>query len=304
LLGPVTDIASPYTSPPRSALSRNFVLEPEMLCYSVVEANRKLRRDIVPRGTLDIGSYEPPAPTDSESKANTRSAPPTVARNPGRSVSRYGVVGAGALASLLLHALLITALTWGGSHARPQLPQHRLLDGPGSHDEEDGVSMTLVSIEEADPNATVDQERIASPTLESVSLKAALANVSVPNSSEADAAAQTALVGLYLGQINARIDRAWLRPRTPVEQGLFSCRVRIEQDAHGEVKEITLEHCNGDTRWQVSLVHAIQLASPLPAPPDPTVFSKVLRMSFRAEPYSPHAPQDAYEPALIVATKR
>lgn len=264
----------------------------------------------MPRGTLDIGFYEPPTPPDSESTANTDWVPPTVARIPGRSVSRYGVVGAGALASLLLHVLLITSLTWGGSHSRPPLPQHQHLGGPGSHDENDGEAMTLVSIEEADSNAAADEATIAPPTLKSVTAEAALAKLSIPmpdsesapaDSSAGDVAARTALVGRYLEQINARIDRAWLRPRTAVEQGLFSCRVRIEQDARGEVKEITLEHCNGDARWQLSLVHAIQLASPLPAPPDPTVFTNVLRMNFRAEAYSPGTPQDAYEPATGLA---
>jgi hypothetical protein len=108
---------------------------------------------------------------------------------------------------------------------------------------------------------------------------------------------QSPLAGRYLGQIDARIERAWRRPRTPVGDGLFTCRVRIEQDATGGVKEITLEHCNGDASWQVSLVHAIQAASPLPAPPAPSVFRRVLRMDFRAEPYSAQALQEDYEPA-------
>lgn len=270
------------------------------------------------RGTLEIGFYEPPAPLDSariESEAPTSHlAPVTALRLPSRSVSRYGVVGTGALASFLLHALLITSLTWGGSHVRPVPPPHPDLGAPSSRDESEGeFTMELVSIEkEAGSSAEGNEEAIVSPTFESVTLEAALANVSVPpmsdpdathtELSEASAAARAALVGRYLGQINARIERAWRRPRTSVDAGPFSCRVRIEQDASGGVREITLERCNGDAHWQVSLVHAIQRASPLPAPPDPTVFTRVLRMNFRAQPYSPQAPQDAYEPALIAGT--
>jgi outer membrane biosynthesis protein TonB len=164
--------------------------------------------------------------------------------------------------------------------------------------------MELELIEDVDSNTTRD-EAVMAPTLRAVTLDAALITPRVPlldsdemqaDLDEAEAAARSNLIGRYLGQIDARIERAWRRPRTPVAEGLFSCRVRIEQDTRGDVQEITLEHCNGDTRWQVSLVQAIQLASPLPAPPDPTVFRRTIRMNFRSEPYSAQAAQDAFEP--------
>jgi hypothetical protein len=104
-------------------------------------------------------------------------------------------------------------------------------------------------------------------------------------------------LGLYVGQIDARIQRAWIRPRDPVKDGVFSCRVRIEQDAAGVVREITLERCNGNMRWQLSLVHAIQQASPLPAPPDPKVFQKLLQLDFQAQTYSSNVTQELYEPS-------
>lgn len=249
----------------------------------------------MPRGTLEIAVYEPPTPPDA---ARTDSA--VMTHSGGRCVSRYRVATTGAIASVLLHALLITSFTWGGGHARAHSLRPPDLRATGSSAKDDNdFTMELVSLEE-DPGSSSgpDKEVLVPPTLVSVSVAAALANVKIPaqaDLSEADAAAQTALAGRYLGQINSRIDRAWRRPRTPVKDGLFSCRVRIEQDARGEVKNITLELCNGDTRWQVSLVHAIQLASPLPAPPDPGVFAPVLRMNFRAEPYSAQAQQDDYE---------
>jgi len=255
----------------------------------------------MPRGTLEIAVYEPPAQPDAmrtDSAVIEHFIPPSRRR----CASRYIVATTGAIASLLLHALLITSFTWGGG-GRAQAHSLRPADlrAPGSSAKEtDELTMELVSVaEQPGANSEPDKEMLASATLVSVSVAAALANVKVStqaNLNEADAAAQAALAGRYLGQINSRIERAWRRPRTPVKEGLFSCRVRIEQDPRGEVKNITLEHCNGDTRWQVSLVHAIQLASPLPAPPDPGVFTPVLRMDFRAEPYSAQVQQDAYEP--------
>ncbi len=167
--------------------------------------------------------------------------------------------------------------------------------------------MEVEFIEAANSHITTNEAANSAATLKPVSLKAALSASSIPVMPDPDEmpadpdtgnpAARSALVGLYLGQIDARIERAWRRPRTPVDDGLFSCQVRIEQDFHGDVKEIALERCNGDLSWQISLVHAIQSASPLPAPSDPKVFTRVIRMGFRSEPYSAQALQDAYEPA-------
>ena len=117
-----------------------------------------------------------------------------------------------------------------------------------------------------------------------------------------DAALRAALFGRYTGQIDARIERAWQRPRSPVNrenaalQGLgiresrrgalgdetFQCEVRILQDRQGDVQEIQLLRCNGSVAWRQSLVTAILAASPLPAPPSPSVFSDAITLTFVA----------------------
>lgn len=105
-----------------------------------------------------------------------------------------------------------------------------------------------------------------------------------------------AIRGRYLGQIHARVDRAWVRPRTTIGAPIFQCEVQIDQDRVGRVLEVTLLACNGGTRWQLSLVHAIEAASPLPAPPDPAVFAHRVVLHFRALAYTPGHPADEYEP--------
>ncbi len=121
-----------------------------------------------------------------------------------------------------------------------------------------------------------------------------------------DPAGQAHLFGIYSGQIQARIDRVWRRPRTPVNeyrtqrQGSlgeepFQCQVRIIQDNQGNVQEILLLQCNGSAAWQRSLVIAIQQASPLPAPPSPTVFTNTLTMTFTGFEYRPDSSVDDYE---------
>jgi TonB-like protein len=116
------------------------------------------------------------------------------------------------------------------------------------------------------------------------------------SASPAEDAAESVLFGRYMGQVSARIERAWLRPRTPVGDPLFSCQVRIEQETSGSVREVTLVHCNGSARWQLSLVQAIQAASPLPAPPDPAVFKRTLALHFQSPAYSSSEAQELYEP--------
>jgi hypothetical protein len=49
------------------------------------------------------------------------------------------------------------------------------------------------------------------------------------------------------------------------------------------------------TKDIVALVRAIQSASPLPAPPDPKVFSPNLTLDFRSQPFSPGMEADGFE---------
>lgn len=261
------------------------------------------------RGTLKIEVYTPPAPADSthiDLAVSPHAAAGKSSSNVDTKASRCVVAATGGFASLLLHALFIASVTLGGTYARQHPSTPPVPYAVGAHDgAESAYTMELEMIDDVDPGILSDKVNFAAPMLVSVTASAALANPVVEirtNPDEtleafgAETGERSILVGRYLGQIDARIERAWRRPRTPLSQGLFSCRVRIEQGPHGEVGQITLERCNGDTRWQLSLVHAIQFASPLPAPPDPTVFKPVIHMDFRSDPYTALAEQDAYEP--------
>jgi hypothetical protein len=75
------------------------------------------------------------------------------------------------------------------------------------------------------------------------------------------------MLGRYIGQITARIQRAWIRPRTPIGSDLFACRVRIIQDRSGGVTEVELAH----------------------------VFLKSLTVEFTAEPFVPGGRVEGFE---------
>jgi TonB C terminal len=224
----------------------------------------------------------------------------------------------GALASLLLHVLLLAPVLFGAATQKNRLPTR---DTGASATLSDDSSMTLVFVEESDSGAAqsrqTDYVDLVLPAPNTLLAPIAVPDVSLaplvsPSDSQGDDEAtgevdtsdpgHALLLGRYVGQIDARIQRAWIKPRTPiVASGLFACRVRIVQDHGGLVQEIELVSCNGDASWQMSLVHAIQSASPLPAPPDPRVFSTHLTLKFTSQPFAPDANPEGFEPEQCTA---
>jgi hypothetical protein len=151
-----------------------------------------------------------------------------------------------------------------------------------------------------DPAIAIDQNALAAPAI------VAIEPVDSPTDDESYMRQQQ--YGIYTGQIIARVERAWVRPRTKVSNsdGLqksteFSCRAKILQSELGAVLEVDLLNCNGSTEWQQSLVRAIFSASPLPAPPSPTVFSDALTLTFSAHEFQIDDADDGY--ALLTSTK-
>ena len=115
------------------------------------------------------------------------------------------------------------------------------------------------------------------------------------NADPGDAEFRARMFGRYTGQISARIERAWEKPRSPVsdvssarsaeafDSEAFVCQVQIRQDDKGNVQEVLLLACNGTEAWRHSLVAAINQSSPLPAPPVAGVFQRALTMTFEGQ---------------------
>lgn len=85
----------------------------------------------------------------------------------------------------------------------------------------------------------------------------------------------------YVAMIQARIQRNWIRPAS-ARPGL-KCTVRVTQIPGGEVMGATLGACNGDEAVRQSIVSAVLRSSPLPAPPDPSLFERNLVIEFVPE---------------------
>ena len=226
----------------------------------------------------------------------------------------------GTLASLALHALLLTPVLLGtAGRAKPHPEDY----GSSSRKSvaNDDAAMLVTFTDEPDSAAKAGRPPDAVTSLLAAP-NAFLTPVAVPDmpvptvvvalsDSEAseDGVAQAGsgdpgravMFSRYVGQINARIERAWIRPRTPVGSDRFTCRARVVQDKSGSVQEIELQGCNGDARWQVSLVRAIQSASPLPAPPNPGVFAKTLLLEFSSGSFTPGGNPEGFEPEARTA---
>lgn len=236
----------------------------------------------------------------------------------------------GISATALLHLLLLQSMTLG-SLASKRAPPDDIGPGSSSIVSADGSWMSLVIVHLPGPNefSVVEDlssrgEALSNPTIEIVSPdptpSAEMPELSqIDESGQAivtagDPAMQSMLFGRYTGQIDARIQRARRKPRSPVSEALadsgsahasdlFRCQARISQDNIGNVTEIELMSCNGTPEWQLSLVRAIQRASPLPAPPSPTVFTNALTLSFEGKSYAPGMREDEYEASQVTSAR-
>jgi len=85
----------------------------------------------------------------------------------------------------------------------------------------------------------------------------------------------------WSAQITARIQRAWLRP--PSARPGIECMLRITQAPGGQVLSAKIESCNGDSSVRESIEAAAYRASPLPPPPDPSLFERDLEVTFRPD---------------------
>ena len=222
------------------------------------------------------------------------------------------------LISVALHLTLIGSALWSGTGVRPQNSDKQGAGATAVGSDED-AAMTLVLLDNLDATPAKDTPltqlasrglpmrdvpvRILSPDpLPGINFGDMDEDSATPPPVAPDPMRHALLFGSYIDQVDARINRAWRRPRANIGDTTFRCSVRISQGRRGEIVEIELQNCNGDARWQKSLVQAIQRASPLPSPPDPSLFADALTMSFTALAYEPGAsPQDYESPAITDA---
>ena len=264
------------------------------------------------RQQMDVVDWQDsPAPVIPKTRAPRRFLSPTL----------IGILG-----TLLLHAVIIQSLPFGrrGPKAEPTETQESanpLTKSKGDPTERlvlvtlptpansiqtatQYVVSSLPDLSKMKTKSPIDFDPAALANLETLALSEDQASIS--SAQAADAAEQARLFGIYTGQIQARIDRVWRRPRTPINEenasattadigDSFQCQVQVVQDSAGNVQEILLPRCNGSAAWQRSLVLAIQQSSPLPAPPSAKVFTHSISLQFLGLAYATGSSEDDYE---------
>ncbi|MDJ0812532.1 MAG: cell envelope integrity protein TolA [Woeseiaceae bacterium] len=83
----------------------------------------------------------------------------------------------------------------------------------------------------------------------------------------------------YVYAIQQRIQSRWVKPPTAIAG--IECIVNIRQLPGGEVVDVSIGRCNGDATVRRSIETAVYQASPLPNPPDPSVFDRNIVLEFR-----------------------
>jgi hypothetical protein len=202
-----------------------------------------------------------------------------------RTLQREGI-GANAIASSEEAITTLVFIEDPDAGAKDSEPR----DPPASHGTvQDQLRVTIVTpVKTVDGRADAREQESEDRPEQSVSL--------------ADRQRHAALFGLYIAQIQARIERAWLRPRAPVSTGSFDCRIQLVQNKRGDVAEVQLQECTDDERWALSLVRAAERASPLPAPPTEAVFVETLQLSFQSAGFVPGRSEEGFEPPQPVRT--
>lgn len=81
--------------------------------------------------------------------------------------------------------------------------------------------------------------------------------------------------------ISAKIKSNWFRP--PTARSGIECTLYVTQVPGGEVTQVRIGECNGDQAVRQSIEDAVYRASPLPAPPDPSLFDRNLKIDFKPD---------------------
>src|SRR5262249_39065910 len=93
-----------------------------------------------------------------------------------------------------------------------------------------------------------------------------------------NARANNAAMASWQSQIALKIQRAWIQPAS-ARPGI-QCEVMVTQVLGGTVTNARVGTCNGDAAVRESIESAVYRASPLPPPPDQSLFQSQLLINF------------------------
>jgi len=101
-----------------------------------------------------------------------------------------------------------------------------------------------------------------------------IAAESARQAAEADRVAQST-ASRYIALISDRVERSWLRPAGLPDQ--LEALLLVRLDPFGEVLEARIVRSSGNPLFDRSAEAAVKKASPLPVPPDVTIYNRFFR---------------------------
>lgn len=92
-------------------------------------------------------------------------------------------------------------------------------------------------------------------------------------------AERAGLMGPYTQAVAQKVMRNWIKPES-ARPGI-ECVVKVEQLPTGDVVRATVLLCNGDDTVKRSIEDAVLRSSPLPAPPDRSLYERTIEFVFK-----------------------
>ncbi len=91
-------------------------------------------------------------------------------------------------------------------------------------------------------------------------------------------ARMASLLQQWTALVKQKVQSNWNEPASSPPD--LSCKVQVEQVPGGTVTNAQVLSCNGDEAVKQSVVTAVLRSSPLPPPPDPSLFQRVFVLNF------------------------
>lgn len=98
---------------------------------------------------------------------------------------------------------------------------------------------------------------------------------------ERTGAAFQSLKAQYVAAIQAHVERRWFKP--PGSPAGATCIAFVTQIPGGEVVGVRFGNCGGGEALRQSIENAVRNASPLPSPPQPSLFDREVRLVFESK---------------------
>ena len=129
----------------------------------------------------------------------------------------------------------------------------------------------------AEAKAAADKRRAAQEQQDRDAREAELRASLAEEENRASAGFQS-LKASYVRAIQVHVEQRWYEP--PGLAAGLSCTIFVSQIPGGEVVGMRFGPCNGNAAVRQSIENAVRNASPLPAPPEPRLFEREVKLVF------------------------